>query len=167
MEVHVAESEADVEEARRLFRSFVTWHRERHVEDLALVDAYFDEAGWQSEVTGLPGSYGPPDGVLLLAREADLALGCVAAKRFDDETCEMKRLFVSPIARGSGAGRALAEEVVDRARTLGYRRVLLDTSIRQTEAIALYRSLGFVDVPAYYDVPDAMLGWLAFFCLDL
>ncbi len=116
---------------------------------------------------GFPGAYGPPDGVLLLARDADLPLGCVGSKRLDDESCEMKRMFVAPVARGRGTGRVLADAVVERARAAGYRRMYLDTSARQTEAIALYRSLGFVEVAAYYDVPEAMRGWLVFYCLDL
>ncbi len=167
MDVRLAETEADLDDVRRLFRSFLAWHRERHTDDLALIDAYFDEDAWEAEVAGLPGAYGPPDGALLLAREADLSLGCVGSKRFDGESCEMKRMFVAPVARGRGAGRLLAEAVVERARVAGYRRMYLDTSIRQTEAIELYRSLGFTEVPAYHDLPDAMRGWLVFFCLDL
>jgi GNAT superfamily N-acetyltransferase len=167
MDVRLADTEAELDDVRRLFRSFLAWHRERHIDDLALIDAYFDEESWEAEVTGLPGAYGPPDGALLLATEAGLTLGCVGSKRLDDESCEMKRMFVAPVARGRGVGRALAEAVVERARADGYRRMYLDTSIRQTEAIALYRSLGFTEVAAYHDVPDDMAGWLVFYCLEI
>ncbi len=167
MQVEQAESEADLDEVRRLFRAFLAWHRERHTSDAQLIDAYFDDEAWERELADLPGAYAPPDGSLLLARQAGVALGCVAAKRLDDEACEMKRMFVPPMARGHGAGRALAEEVVSRARAAGYRRMYLDTSVRQTEAIALYGSLGFVEGEAYGDVPAELLGWLLFFRLDL
>jgi GNAT superfamily N-acetyltransferase len=167
MDVRPAETEGDCEEARRLFRAFVAWHREYHPSDLARIDAYFDEAAWEHELAGLPGAYGPPTGTLLLASEAGVALGCVAAKRIDDESCEMKRLFVPPMARGLGVGRALAEELIRWARGAGYRRMYLDTSMRQTEAVTLYRDLGFEEVEAYYDVPEEELGWLVFFKLDL
>jgi putative acetyltransferase len=167
IDVRVAETEAELEEVRRLFRSFVAWHRGRHTDDLHLIDAYFDDAAWEAEVAGLPGDYAQPDGVLLLATEAGLSLGCVAFRPIDDETCEMKRMFVPPLARGTGVGRALAESVLEHARKAGYRRMYLDTSVRQTEAIALYRSLGFEEVPAYHEVPEEMCGWLVFFCLDL
>jgi GNAT superfamily N-acetyltransferase len=167
MEVRVAEADADLEEVRRLFRSFVAWHRERHTDDQHLIDAYFDGLAWEAEVSGLPGDYAQPDGVLLVAVEAGISLGCVAFRRLDDETCEMKRMFVPPMARGNGVGRTLAESVIAHARKAGYRRMYLDTSVRQTEAIALYRSLGFVDVPAYHEIPEEMRGWLVFFCVDL
>jgi GNAT superfamily N-acetyltransferase len=167
VQVVQAESEADLDAVRRLFRAFVAWHRERHTGDAHLIDAYFDDAAWERELAGLPGDYAPPGGSLLLAREAGVALGCVAAHPLDDETSEMKRLFVAPTARHHGAGRALAEELLTRARAGGYRRMVLDTSVRQTEAIVLYRSLGFVECEAYYDVPEQLLGWLVFFRLDL
>jgi putative acetyltransferase len=167
LDVHLAESDRDLDDVRRLFHSFVAWHREHHTEDLALIEAYFDEAAWERELADLPGAYVPPDGALLLAREADVALGCAAAKRLDDESCEMKRMFVAPMARGGGAGRALADDLLTRARAGGYRQMFLDTSVRQTEAITLYRSLGFEEVPPYYDVSEAMRDWLVFFRLEL
>ena len=167
LEIRLAETERDLDDVRRLFHSFLNWHRERHTEDLALIDAYFDDEAWERELAALPGVYEPPDGALLIAREADVALGCVGLKRLDGDSCEMKRMFVAPVARGGGVGRALADEVLTRARAAGYRQVFLDTSVRQTEAITLYRTLGFEEVPAYYDVPDAMDGWLTFFRLDL
>jgi GNAT superfamily N-acetyltransferase len=167
MDVRPAETEEDLAEVRRLFTSFLTWHRQRHVEDLDLIEAYFDGAAYQQEIDGLPGAYAPPDGALLVCWDTGLALGCVAFKRLDDVSCEMKRMFVPQMARGRGSGRALALALLDRARDAGYARMYLDTSIRQTEAIALYRDLGFEEVEPYYEVPDAMLGWLTFFRLDL
>jgi putative acetyltransferase len=167
LEVRLAETERDLDDVRRLFHSFLGWHRERHTEDLALIDTYFDDEAWERELAALPGVYNPPDGALLIAREADVALGCVGLKRIDGDSCEMKRMFVAPMARGGGVGRALADEVITRARAAGYRRIFLETSVRQTEAITLYRTLGFEEVPAYYDIPEAMQGWLGFFRLDL
>jgi putative acetyltransferase len=167
LEILLAETERDLDAVRRLFHSFLGWHRERHTEDLALIDAYFDDEAWERELAALPGVYDPPDGALLIAREADVALGCVGLKRLDGESCEMKRMFVAPMARGGGVGRALADEVIARARAAGYRQMFLDTSVRQTEAITLYQTLGFEEVPAYRDVPEAMADWLTFFRLDL
>jgi GNAT superfamily N-acetyltransferase len=167
VEVRRAETDGDLDEVRRLFRSFLVWHRQRHVQDLDLIEAYFDSEAYEREIEGLPGPYAAPYGDLLLCRQAGLAVGCGAFKRVDEHACELKRMFVAPTARGGGAGRALGTALVERAREAGYRQMYLDTSVRQTEAIALYRDLGFEEVGPYYDVPEAMLGWLTFFRLDL
>jgi GNAT superfamily N-acetyltransferase len=127
------------------------------------VDLSFQE--FDHELASLPGDYAPDRrGALLLAWLGDSCCGCVALRAFDDEQCEMKRLYVRADSRGLGAGRLLAEAVIERARQLGYRRMLLDTLPAMREAHALYRRLGFVETAPYRfnPVPGA-----AFFCLEL
>ena len=166
---HVTEvrSSLEIDQVRDLLREFVAWHRERHVEDLRLIDAYFDPRVFDAELAGLPGSYARPSGRLLLARLDGEPVGCVALKRIDSSACEMKRMFVRPTSQGQGAGRALAEAVVDEARAAGYATMWLDTSVRQTEAQALYLSLGFEPAAPYYEMTPELAAWLVFLRKDL
>jgi ribosomal protein S18 acetylase RimI-like enzyme len=103
--------------------------------------------GFEAEIAGLPGSYAPPLGQMLLARAAGSQelVGIVAVRPVPDapDLCEMKRLYVRPSARGTGLGRKLAVAIMEEAWRLGYRRICLDTLPSMTEAQALYRSLGF------------------------
>lgn len=103
--------------------------------------------GFEAEVAGLPGAYGPPRGQMLLARDAigGALVGLVALRPVPAApgSCEMKRLYVRPTARGSGLGRTLALAAMGEARRLGYRRMCLDTLPAMGEAQALYRSLAF------------------------
>jgi ribosomal protein S18 acetylase RimI-like enzyme len=110
--------------------------------------------GFEVEVTCLPGVYAPPAGSLLLA--VPPPLGCVALRKLpEDGVCEMKRLYVSPNARGTGLGRALAVAAIEAAMRIGYRTMRLDTLPGMDAAQALYRDLGFETTPPYYDTPLA------------
>lgn len=132
--------------------------------DLAVVRTLFQEyaegldvdlcfQAFAEELAGLPGKYArPAGGVLLAVRDDDIA-GCVALRPENAERAEIKRMYVRPAFRGAGVGRTLLEHVLRAAADIGYRRVCLDTLRSMTRAIALYRSLGFVDVPAYTDNP--------------
>lgn len=165
--VRAAASSAELGQARILFRAFVAWHRDSHAEDRDLIDRYFDDAGLERELASLPGAYAPPSGRLLLAWTGGTAVGCAALRRIDDQSCEMKRMFVSPAARGRGVGRALGAELIRAARGQAYTSMYLDTSIRQAEALTLYRSFGFAEVEPYYDTPQPLRDWLVFLRLAL
>jgi putative acetyltransferase len=156
-----------VDQVRELFRAFVDWHRARHVDDLRLIDEYFDPEAFEAELAGLPGKYARPTGRLLLALHDGEPAGCVALRGLDSNACEMKRMFVTPRLHGGGVGRALAAAVIAEARAQGYETMWLDTSVRQAEARALYRSLGFDVVSSYYELPPDLVDWLVFMRKDL
>jgi ribosomal protein S18 acetylase RimI-like enzyme len=76
-------------------------------------------------------------------------------------------MFVPTQFRGMGVGRALAEAIIAAAEVVGYRRMRLDTSHRQAEAMRLYEAVGFRRIPPYYALPDELRDWLVFFERDL
>ena len=119
--------------------------------------------GFQKELDGLPGEYAPPGGRLFLALVDGELAGCVALHRFRGGTCEMKRLYLRAANRGSGLGRRLAEAVIEAAREIGYARMVLDTLPSMMTAQALYRSLGFREIPPHREnpVPGALFMELA------
>jgi ribosomal protein S18 acetylase RimI-like enzyme len=128
------------------------------------IDLSFQDAA--AELAGLPGRYTPPGGAVLLARDAaGQVQGCVALRPWTVQgTCEIKRLYVRPAARGQALGRRLAEAVIELARQAGYTRVLLDTLATMHAARRLYAELGFQPVASYYDNP---LPGTAYMALDL
>ena len=127
--------------------------REFFVEYAESLGIDLDFQGFEEELANLPGDYVPPDGCLLLAVVNEEIAGCVALHPWDDTVCEMKRLYVRPAYRRTGAGRKLAEAVIQAARDIGYRKMYLDTLPTMQSAQKLYLSLGFRPIPPYRHNP--------------
>jgi GNAT superfamily N-acetyltransferase len=98
---------------------------------------------YEAEFAALPGKYAAPDGRLLLAWKGPAVVGCAALRRVDASTCEMKRVYVRPDARGESLGRRLIERILDEARAAGYARICLDVLPEFSAAQRIYESLGF------------------------
>jgi GNAT superfamily N-acetyltransferase len=124
--------------------------RELFLEYAAEIDIDLSFQNFEQEVAELPGKYSPPAGILLLAMDGDQAVGCIAMRPLGDGICEMKRLYVRPSGRGRAVGRKLVEALIAHAKIAGYSRMRLDTLVgKMDRAIALYRELGFVEIPPY------------------
>ncbi len=140
---------ADHDAIKALFREYA--------ESLGFSLAY---QAFDQELAGFPGKYAAPDGALLLARVGEEAVGTVALRKLETGICEMKRLYVKPQFRGRrtsdgrSIGRALAEDIVAVGRERGYQRLRLDTiGGKMRQALTLYRSMGFIEIPPYYASP--------------
>jgi putative acetyltransferase len=145
-----AQTAIDIAQVRELFLEY---------QSTLGVDLCFQ--GFAEELASLPSHYARPAGRLLLASSESSVLGVVAMRPILDGDCEMKRLYVRASGRGAGLGRQLTEALIREARLAGYNRVLLDTLPTMSEAQTLYRSLGFVEIPAYCHNPIAGTRYMA------
>lgn len=141
--VRAASFPADLETARALFRDY------QRAVDAAVCFESFDR-----ELEELERRYAPPAGRLLLAFDHGQPAGCAALRTPAGERAEACRLFVRAEARGTGLGGALVLRVLEEARAAGYLRVVLETlPDRMGTAVALYRALGFREIPPYVEHP--------------
>ena len=88
-------------------------------------------------------------GAFLVVTHNGTPVGCGAVRLTDADTGELKRMYMSPTVRGKGLGRRLVAALEAEARTLGAKRLVLETGIRQHAALALYRATGFQPIPLY------------------
>ncbi len=145
IEIFQAETAAQIEEVRRLFREYEKWLE---------LDICFQ--GFEAEVANLPGKYAKPDGRLLLAAVDGAIAGCIALRKLEENICEMKRLYLRDTFRGSGLGNKLIEKVIAEARLIAYQKMRLDTLPgKMAKAVRLYESHGFRQISAYYENPYA------------
>ena len=88
-------------------------------------------------------------GGFFVAYWGEMSVGCGAVRCRDDGSAEIKRMYVISEERGGGVGKAVLAVLEGEARRLGAARLVLETGIRQAEAIGLYRRAGFVEIPPF------------------
>jgi GNAT superfamily N-acetyltransferase len=142
--IDVATTPAQFDLARALILEYAEW--------LAVDLAFQDH---ETEMADIGQVYGPPMGRLYLAMVDGEAAGCMAVHPLPAPgEGELKRLYVRPAFRGLGLGRILMERIIEAAREIGYRVLRFDTwPERMPEPQAMYRRLGCVETPPYYDNP--------------
>ena len=86
---------------------------------------------------------------VIVAYFNDEAVGCGAMKQYDDDTMEVKRMFVKPTSRGNGIATIVLKEVENWAKELNFSKCILETGIKQPEAIALYQKNNYTQIPNY------------------
>lgn len=105
------------------------------------------------ELSDPAAKYTAPQGEILIGIEDNAVLGMVAYHRHSDTRCEMKRLYVRPAARGLHLGERLVTEIIEHAKSAGYREMVLDTLTYMEAAIYLYKKHGFEECAPYYNNP--------------
>lgn len=114
---------------------------------------YLELQGYSEELKHPQEKYGPPDGRLYLAYCGGMLAGCIALKKIDAHSCELKRLYIRPQFRGKRIGSLLVEQIIEDARHIGYTYMLLDTLPFLKSAIRLYKKYGFQETNCYNNNP--------------
>jgi ribosomal protein S18 acetylase RimI-like enzyme len=138
----LAVTKEDIENVRDLFEEYA-----------ASLNLNLEFQSFDDELANLPGDYAFPEGFIIVALYGGDLAGCVALRKLEDKTCEMKRLYVRPRYRKLHIGRVLAETVIVKARKISYQKMRLDTVPLMKQAQNLYQSLGFYDIKPYYHNP--------------
>jgi GNAT superfamily N-acetyltransferase len=146
--LEVKRVDPDAPEASELLEAYFRELRER------LAPAHVEVKGrWADDFRGARAA-------VVLASEAGRAVGCAGLRPLEEGTLELKHFFLAPGVRGRGFGRVLLAGVEEVARSLGARRIVLDTAAPLLEAAALYRSSGYGDISRFNDNPVAV-AWFA------
>jgi GNAT superfamily N-acetyltransferase len=131
-----------------------------HPDASILLDAFYQEQvkryGFADPITINPPDYAAPNGVFIVAYLGTVPVGCGGYRWFDRPSCsiEIKKIYVQPAARGRGTGHAMMSWLEHHAITAGARRVLLETGVRNTAAMRLFRDAGYQPTDGYVEDRD-------------
>lgn len=152
-----AKTPADFEVYAGLCRDYVEWCRERYRDMPWFVEEVFGYQALEDELKILAQKYGQPAGRTILVRADHGIVAGGAYRRLSDTVCELKRLYVANAAKGSGLGRKLSDALICAAINDGYSTMQLDTGNRLTEAISMYKSMGFKHIEPYQEYPARLM----------
>ena len=137
------------EEIRELFLEYT----QMLVDNDSRFAEYLVLQNYDDEFAHLEHKYGKPAGRLYVAHCDGALAGCIALRKLDEHTCELKRLYVRPQFRGRHFGKMLTEKIIADAKEIGYSALYLDTLPFLKTAIKMYRDMGFYDIPCYNNSP--------------
>ena len=160
-------SDADHAAVRALCRAYRDTLVKRATDYPEIVENYYASDGYEAYLKKLPEQHTRPDGAMFLAELDGAPVGCGMTHRIDATTCEIKRVYVTPAARGHGAATTIFNAAMAQARSDGYTTMVLDTMIWLTEAIALYSKLGFDEAPPFYRPDPEFAPFIRFFSRSL
>ncbi len=145
LEIKPVRNDEDAKSVETLAWEFVAWLRDRYPERLDDIDAYLAGQKFTERMADCRVDYGPPSGETLMAKIDGRPVGILMLRDLGDGRCEMNRMFVRAEARGHGVARRLMTDILQVARDLHFSEVVLGALPRHHEALALYRSSGFVE----------------------
>ncbi|KIN72835.1 GNAT family N-acetyltransferase [Sulfitobacter guttiformis] len=154
---------ADLDAVRQLCWDYRSHIASASPQDAKLTEIFYPVPKYTTLMEGLARTHARPHGMILIAVHDAMSAGCAMSHALDPETCEIKRMYVTPRARGNGIARKLLEVLLDQARKDGFSRVQLDTSKNLVPARALYASMGLSERGPYGDIPAIALPHLVFF----
>ena len=141
---NIIKTEGEYSAAINLFKEYAAWLG---------IDLGFQH--FEEELQSLKEMYNEADGGLILCKKENEYIGCVAIRRIDSNTAELKRMYVQPACQQQGVGKKLLEHALTLAQNCNYSFVNLDTLNHMLPAIKLYKKYGFYEIAAYYHNPVA------------
>lgn len=157
-EVRQITGEDELARVRQLCWDYREFLFENGATEAHVVNAFYPEDRYRQLMDDLPRIHARPKGAILGLFVDGVMEGCGMSYEVQPGMAEIKRIYVTPAARGGGAGRFLTQALIDQVKADGYDRLVLDTSIGLTTARALYESMGFKPRGPFYDVPPEAEG---------
>ncbi len=139
----------DIELIRELFNEYTNMLIEKD----SNFKKYLSQQNYDDEFNDPSIKYGLPYGRLFLLKSDNLLIGCIALRKVDDKTCEMKRLYIKPQFRGNGYSHLLLQKAIESANEIGYECIILDTLPYLEAALKLYKEYGFEEIKPFNDNP--------------
>lgn len=139
---HLAQSKEDFDACKEIISEYL--------ETLGIDLTYMNVA---KEFSTIEQKYAENEGALILAIDELQPIGCVGVRRIDAEIAELKRLYVRTSHRGGKIGLTLLNKAMEKAHSLGYKKIRLDVIPTLLKAKELYLSIGFCEIPAYFNNP--------------
>ena len=149
----IAGTDEDYSNAAKLFKEYAAWLN---------IDLSFQH--FEEELQELKTMYAAPGGGIILSKNGNDYIASVAIRKINNETAELKRMFVQPAYQNKGIGKKLLEKAIEFARCANYCCIRLDTLNNMLPAINLYKQYGFYEIPAYYHNPNTTAVYFELIC---